>query len=56
MVHEQMMISFIGNTNGTVSVIDGERNQIITNIPMTDNILQIAVNPYTNKIYVAKYV
>jgi len=45
---------YVANNNwphhGTVSVIDGNTNQVITTIGMAGNLYGIAVNPRTNTI------
>jgi len=40
------------NGDGTLSVIDGSSNQVISTVPGTSGALEVAVNPNTNMIYV----
>jgi YVTN family beta-propeller protein len=48
-------VGLYDNGNGTVSVIDGERDELSATIPVGDSPFDIAVNPNTNKIYVTNY-
>ncbi|MDR4492404.1 MAG: hypothetical protein R2685_16165 [Candidatus Nitrosocosmicus sp.] len=50
---ETNKVYVVNSDSGSVSVIDGKNDKVITNVKVGENPTGIAVNPETNKIYIA---
>ena len=53
-INEETNRVYVGVDNGLM-VIHGDTNQIIADIPMSDDVIALAVNPSTNRIYAGVY-